>query len=140
MSIESKGAIKIFYCYARKDKRLRDELERHLGVLKRSEQVTTWYDREIQPGMDWKREIDKHLNTSDIVLLLVSPDFVRSDYCYGIEMRQALERYQAGRVSVIPIILRPVDWRGTPIGTLQVLPAEGKPITTWRHRDEAFQD
>lgn len=133
-------AMKVFYCYARKDKALRDELEKHLEPLRRSGQITVWYDREIQPGMEWKREIDKHLNASDIFLLLISPNFMRSDYCYGVEMRRALERHETGEARVVPIILRPVDWKSTPVGELQVLPAEGKPIITWRRRDEAFQD
>jgi hypothetical protein len=136
--VEQTQVIKIFYCYAREDKALRDELDKHLGALKRLGQITTWYDRKILPGVEWKREIDTHLNTSDIVLLLVSSHFISSDYCYGIEMRQALERHTAGEAHVIPIILRPVDWKETPIGDLQVLPTDGKPITRWRNRDEAF--
>lgn len=140
MAAESTRALKIFYCYARKDKALRDELENHLEPLRRSGQVITWHDREIQPGMEWKREIDTHLNTSDIVLLLISPNFIHSDYCYGVEMRRALERHEAGQTRIIPIILRPVDWKSTPISELQVLPTEGRPITKWRNRDDAFQD
>jgi PleD family two-component response regulator len=65
---------------------------------------------------------------------------MRSNYCYGVEMRRALERHKAGDAWVIPIILRPVDWKETPIGDLQVLPVNGKPVTTWRNRDEAFQN
>ncbi len=133
-------AIKIFYCYARKDKGLRDELERHLASLKRSEQVISWYDQEILPGMEWKREIHRHLDTSDIVLLLISPNFIQSDYCYSVEMRRALERHKAGATSVIPIILRPCSWKEIPIRALQALPEDGKPITKWRNRDEAFQN
>ncbi len=133
-------AVKIFYCYARKDKGLRDELERHLAGLKRSEQVIFWYDREILPGTEWKGEIHRHLDTSDIILLLISPNFIQSDYCYSIEMRRALERHKAGAMSVIPIILRPCSWNEMPIHALQALPQDGKPITTWRNRDEAFQN
>jgi Leucine-rich repeat (LRR) protein len=132
--------LKIFYCYARKDKRLRDELEKHLEPLRRSGQISAWYDREIQPGMDWKQEIDKHLNTSEVILLLISSDFMKSDYCYGREMQQALERHRVGEARVIPVLLRPVDWNETPIQELQALPSDAKPITTWRNRDKAFQD
>ncbi|SRR6266487_1657074 len=140
MFTEPTRAIKIFYCYARKDKRLRDELESHLAALKRSKQIVEWYDRDIQAGMEWEQEIEKHLNSADIVLLLVSPDFMASDYCYGVEMRRALERHSAGEAHIIPIILRPVDWKETPIGKLQALPADGKPVTVWRNRDNAFQN
>ena len=117
---------------------MRDKLDKHLGALKRLGQITTWHDREILPGIQWKREIDTRLNTSDIVLLLVSSHFISSDYCYGIEMRQALERHTAGKSHAIPIILSPVNWKETPIADLQVLPADGRPITKWRNRDEAF--
>src|SRR5947207_219206 len=136
---EQTKAIKIFYCYAREDKALRDELDKQLAPLKRLGLVATWHDREILPGIAWKREIDTRLNVADIVLLLVSVYFIHSDYCYGVEMRRALERHKAGEAHVIPVILRPVEWKETPLGDLQALPPEGKPITKWRHRDDAFQ-
>ncbi len=138
MAIDSIRSVKIFYCYAHEDKPLRDELDRHLGALKRSGQITTWHDREIHPGMEWAYEIDMRLNSADIVLLLVSPDFIDSDYCYGREMNQALERHEAKEACVIPIILRPVDCEGTPIDKLQMLPSGRRPITRWHDRDEAF--
>jgi len=132
--------IKIFYCYARKDKRLRDELERHMATLDRLKQVMSWYDREILPGTEWKSEIHRHLDASDIVLLLISHSFIQSDYCYGVEMHRALERHKAGASSVLPIILRPCNWKELPIGVFQALPENGKPITRWQNRDEAFQN
>jgi tetratricopeptide (TPR) repeat protein len=132
--------IRIVHCYARKDKVLLDELERHLEVLKQSEQIITWHDREILPGAEWKYEIDSHLLAADIVLLLVSHNFFSSNYCHGVEMKRVLRRRELGKVYVIPIILRPVDWKETLIGDLQVLLTDGKPITMWRNRDEAFQD
>src|SRR2546421_10098008 len=131
--------VSIFYCYARKDKRLRDELEKRLAALKRLGKVISWHDREILPGTDWKHEIHRHLDTSDIVLLLISPNFIQSDYCYSVEMHRAIERQKAGATSVIPIILRPCNWKELPMSTLQALPEDGRPITTWRNRDEAFQ-
>jgi hypothetical protein len=132
--------ISIFYCYARKDKILRNEIEKRLTSLKRLGQVISWYDREILPGTDWKREIHRHLDASDIVLLLISPNFIQSDYCYSVEMHRALMQQKAGATSVIPIILRPCNWKELPMSTLQALPEDGRPITTWRNRDEAFQN
>jgi hypothetical protein len=132
--------IKIFYCYAHKDKTLRNELDRHLGALKHSGQIITWHDREILPGTEWAHEIDIRLTTADLVLLLISAHFISSDYCYGLEMKQAISRHKAGQAHVIPIILRPVDWQGTPISELQVLPSGGKAVTSWRSRDEGFWD
>lgn len=132
--------IKIFFCYARKDRVFRDSLERHLEPWRRSGQIITWHDREILPGTKWKREIDVHLQTSDIILLLVSPNFMASDYCYGVEMRQALERHKAGEAHVIPIILHPVHWQETPLSDLQALPTDAKPVSTWPNHDEAYLD
>ena len=91
-------------------------------------------------GTDWKQSIDVHLMTAKIILLLISPDFLASDYCYGIEMQRALARHAAGDAYVIPVILRPVDWQGMPFAYLQCVPTDAKPVTTWNNRDEAFQD
>ena len=135
-------AIKLFYCYAREDKALLAELEKHLGNLRRQGKITAWLDRDISAGKDWKKEIDINLNTADIILLLVSPDFIDSDFCYGVEMIRALERHQNNEARVIPVILRPVDWEDAPFSELQVLPADGKPVYSalWHNRDEAFWD
>ena len=135
-----KKAVKLFYCYAREDKALRDQLDKHLSSLKRKGQIITWYDREISPGVEWEREIDTHLKTSHIILLLVSPNFMASDYCYSTEMKQALKRHKSGTVRVIPIILQPVDWKDAPFSKLQALPADALPITRWPDQDVAFLD
>jgi hypothetical protein len=131
--------LKVVYCYARKDKKLQERLESHLEVLKRSGQITSWHDGKILPGADWEQEIFRNLNTADIILLLISDHFINSGYCYNKEMQKALERRKAGSTRVIPVIIRPVEWKETPIGTIQALPDEGKPITLWRNKDKAFQ-
>ena len=130
--------IHIFFCYAREDKELLNKLEVHLSSLKRQKLISTWYDREITPGSEWKSEIDSHLNTAQIVLLLVSPHFINSDYCYGIEMQKALENHKTGTSRVIPIILRPVYWKGAPFSHLQVLPSNALPLTSWQDQDAAL--
>ena len=132
--------IEIFYSYFHKDEGLRNELEKHLSVLKRNGVIAGWHDRKIVPGAEWSSEIDKHLETSNIILLLVSPDFIASDYCYEIEMKRAMDRHARRKASVIPIILRKCDWRDAPFGKLQALPEDGKPIKTWNDIDEAFSD
>ena len=135
-----KQEIKLFYCYAHEDRPIRDELEKHLSWLKRRYQLTNWHDREIMPGEEWEQAIDMHLNTAKLILLLISPDFMNSDYCYGKEMRRALERHRAGTCRVIPILLRPTYWEDAPFSSLQLLPTDARPITRWPDRDEAFQD
>jgi len=137
---EPTNAIEIFYCYAHEDEVLRNELEKQLRILQRQGLIVSWHDRKIYPGEEWTNEIDVHLKTAQLILLLVSPDFMDSDYCYGVEMKRALERHESGEARVIPIILRPVHWEDAPFKKLQVLPTDAEPITNWSNRDKAFLD
>jgi hypothetical protein len=134
------SCLNVFLSYAHRDERLREELDKHLSALRRSAVIASWHDRRISPGAELDCEVDEHLNSSDLVLLLISPDFMNSDYCYRREMRTALKRHAKGQARVIPIILRPVDWLRTPIGKLLALPKDGRPVTTWHRRDEALLD
>jgi DNA-binding transcriptional ArsR family regulator len=140
MAGQSPKALKIFYCYAREDKMLRDELGKHLKPLRRAGLIDDWCDQQIQAGKEWEKEIEHRLKEADVILLLVSPDFFNSDYCYTKEMQRALEMHKVGRTHVIPILLRPVTWERTPIAQLQVLPSGGKAVTSWQNPDEAFYD
>jgi hypothetical protein len=139
-----KKTIKLVYCYAHQDKTLRDKLDEHLSVLHHLNQITSWYDHEIKPGLRWEEEIDAQLNTANIILLLVSPDFMASKYCYGVEMRRAIERHERGEAKVIPVILRSINgWQDTPIGKLQALPTDAKPVVDrrrWPTLDSALQN
>jgi hypothetical protein len=140
MAGEPANPIKIFISYAQEDRYYLDRLIVHLATLKRLGWVSIWSDREITPGDDWEHEIDSHLDTADIIVLLVSAAFMASDYAYGVEMMRALERASRGEVEIIPIIIRPVSWQGAPFGKLQALPEDAKPISTWRNSDAAFSD
>jgi len=131
-------AIEIFFSYAHKDEKLREELEKQLSLLKWQGLITGRHDRRIVAGQDWTGEIDAHLNNAQIILLLISPDFMASNYCYGTDMRRAMERHELRGAHVIPIILRPVDWHNVLFGKLELLPTDGKAVTKWRNRDEAF--
>ena len=133
-------AIKIFCCYAHEDEELLNKLKVQLRPLERESLIELWHDRDISAGTEWEHEIDAHLAAADIILLLVSPDFMNSNYCYGIEMKQAIDRHNAGEARVIPILLRPTDWQGAPFDKLQALPTNAEPITCWRNRDNAFLD
>lgn len=130
--------INIFCCYAHKDKLLRDALRAHLGLLSRLGHINVWYDGEILPGSIWEKSISDQLDSAQIILLLISADFVNSDYCYSIEMKRALERHRLGDACVIPILLRPVDFEGAPFASLEMLPPRAKPVMKWSNRDEAF--
>ena len=133
-------AVEVFCSYAHEDQALLKELEKHLATLKRQNIIASWYDGAITPGEEWKPQIMEHLNSAQIILLLVSADFINSDFCYGIELEQALTRQESDQARVIPIILRPVDWKGAPFAKLQVLPTGGKPVTNWPTHDDAFLD
>ena len=109
-----KDRIELFYCYSAQDENLGHQLEKNLLSLKRQGNIGTWHDRKISPGTHWEKEIDTHLNTASIFLLLLSADFLNSEYCYGFEMKRAMERHNAGEALVIPILLRPTDWEGAP--------------------------
>ena len=131
--------VKIFCCYAHEDEPLLKKLKTHLFPLQRAGLVDVWYDRDISAGTDWEQQIKERLNTAQIILLLVSPDFMASDYCYSIEMQRAIERHEQGEAQVIPIILRPVYWQDA-LGKLQALPTDGLPATDpdWHNIDRAL--
>src|SRR6185436_6857605 len=101
--------------------------------VQRTGEIEGWQDRKITAGEEWAREIDENLESAQIVLLLISAAFLSSDYCYGIEMKRALEKHDSGKARVIPIILRPVDWSGAPFAKLQALPKDAKPVTKWKN-------
>src|SRR5450755_865456 len=138
MTTTNGTAISVFISYAHKDEALLQQLHTHLSSLTRPGSIVTWYDRQIGAGSDWAGEIDAHLEQASIILLLVSADFLASDYCYKNEMKRALERHDAGQARVLPIIVRPVDWKDMPFARLQALPTDARPITTWRNRDQAW--
>lgn len=132
--------VEVFCSFAKADTSCLKQLEHHLSLLQRRGMIATWHSHQINAGDDRQAEIDAHLNTSHLILLLISPDFLASDYCYEKEMQQALQQHEAGRARVIPILLRPVDWQGAPFAHLQVLPTTGKAITTWSNRDAGWAD
>jgi TIR domain-containing protein len=131
--------IKILYLYARKDKSLFQRLLKHLSLLRREMRISEWSDDEILPGMDRAREIDRQLSTADVIPILLSANFLNSEDCCH-QMYQARDRLHTGNVHVIPVILSPVNWKETPVGNLQALPTEGRPVTQWRDREAAFQE
>src|SRR5882762_6578193 len=119
--IDQSSPTEVFYCYSHKDEELRNQLDTHLKVRERSGIIKGWHDRKIEAGVRWEAEIDTQLNSAQVILLLVSADFIASDYCYGIELRRACERHATGEVRVIPIILRSCDWEEMPFAAFQVL-------------------
>ena len=140
---DNTAPISLFYSYAHEDESLRDELAGHLKILERRGLINAWHDRQIVPGQAWGQAIDQHLLTADLVLLLVSKDFIGSDYIWGVELAQAMQRQQAQQCEVVPIIVRavdidPADAEDLPFLKLQALPPDLLPVTSWTNRDEAW--
>lgn len=131
---------KLFFSYSHKDEELRNELEIHLTMLKRQNIIETWHDRRIDAGQEFNHEINNNLNQANIILLLISPYFLASDYCYNIELTKAIKMHEEGEAFVIPIILHPCDWQSAPFGKLKALPTDGKPISKFPNQHDAFLD
>ena len=130
--------LNVFISYSHRDEELQGELNKHLASLRHSSAIDTWYDGRIGPGKEIDGEIDTQLAAADIILLLVSADFLDSEYCYKIEMSHAMERHKKGTARVIPVILRPCDWHSTPFGRLMAYPPDDMPIVKHTPIDDGY--
>ena len=135
---KSNEPLGVFISYSHKDEGLKEELEIHLSALTRQKKIKPWQDRAIEAGTEWDDASKSELESAQIILLLVTPRFMASNYIHDIELSRAMERHKAGTARVIPIILKPVDFKGTPFEKLQALPKDAKPVTRWDDQDEAF--
>ena len=133
-------SVTLFISYAHRDEGLKTQLDKHLTPLKLQKIIEKWSDRQIEGGQDWAHQIDSNLKSADIILLLVSPDFVSSEYCAGVELQEAMKRYRSGDAVVVPVILEPCDWKWLDFGKLQATPKDGKAITDWPNINSAFLD
>lgn len=115
-------------------------MQTHLKLLQLRGIVETWNDRRVAPGDEWKNLVDDNIERADIILLLLSADFLASYYSLDKEVGRALERDAAGEARVVPVILRPLDWHAAPFTMMQALPREGRAVTQWENRDAAWQD
>lgn len=134
-------SVNVYFAYAPRDKALQEELEMQLGVYKRKGYIASWNKDEVLPGKEPMREIAAHLQYADVILLLISPHFINSDFCWNIEMMKALKRHEKEEACVIPIIIRPTaDWKEAPFGNLQALPRDKKAVDTWKNRLAIFEE
>ena len=131
-------SLDVFISYSHVDEKLKEELVKHLQPLKRMGLIDEWHDRKLEAGDKWDQKISEHLEAADIILILVSIDFINSKYAYDIELDKALELQAENETRVIPIILRSCMWQHTPFAKLQALPVDGKPVATWPNQDEAL--
>ena len=116
--------VDLFYSYAHEDETLREELAGHLKIMERRGVIRPWHDRCLAPGEKWDDEINTQLTTADLVLLLVSKDFIQSDYIWSHELAIAMKRHERGEASVVPVMLRAVDITDAPFAALQEVPAD----------------
>ncbi len=130
----------VFFSYSHQDEELRNRLETHLALLKRQGLVEAWHDRRILAGSEIDQEISSSIEAADVILLLVSADFIASEYCYSREVHRAMERHESGSAVVVPVILKACDWHGAPFGKLLATPKDGRAVTSWPNHDEAFAD
>jgi hypothetical protein len=128
----------VFIAYSHVDEGLKNDLLKHLEPLKRLSLLDAWHDRKLKAGEEWDKSISTSLEKADIILLLVSIDFINSKYCYEVELYRALERHSEGSAVVVPVILRTCLWQYSPFAKLQAVPKDGKAVCTWNDRDEAF--
>jgi internalin A len=138
--IWTRRKLRLFYSYCHRDDRYRRELCNHLSLLRRENLIDEWYDGEIGAGRQIDDEIRKNLACSDVIVLMISADFLASDYIWQNELNEALERHKRNEARVLPVIVRPVEdhWQTTVFGRLKALPKDGKPVTRWRSRDQAW--
>lgn len=140
-AIERRRAARVFVSYSHRDERQLNELKTHLSPLERLKLIETWYDRRIVAGEDFGQKINENIDGADIILLLVSSDFIASNYCYEKEMKRALERHQRGEARVVPVIVRDVNWKVIPeLSSLTAVPKDGKPVPKWPTKDAAWCD
>ncbi len=140
VAVPRSGPLDVFISYAPADAPLREDLAKHAAILERQSLVRTWYDGKIVAGQDWAATITARLEAAQVILLLVSSDFIASSFCYGFEMKRALERDARGEAVVIPILLRPCDLEGAPFMRLGALPSDRKPVMNWSAPDDAWTD
>jgi TIR domain len=129
---------KAFISYSHADEHALERLEKHLAVLLREKTLVQWVDQKILAGGEINAEISKNLEACDLFIALVSPDFLASNYCYEREMTRAIERHDAGRLRLVPIIVQPCDWKSSPLQRFKALPKDGKPVSDWTNENNAW--
>jgi len=130
--------VSLFFSYSHRDRSTETKLEIHLAMLKREGLIGAWHDRRVGAGAELHDEISEHLEEANVILLLASPYFLASDYCYEREMARSLERHKKGDAVVIPIIVHPCDWQNAPFRNLRATPPDGKPISKFPNLHDAY--
>ncbi|MFP1131562.1 toll/interleukin-1 receptor domain-containing protein [Asticcacaulis sp. W401b] len=133
-------ASKLFISYCHKDRAYTDRLCVHLSQLQREEKISVWFDHEITAGSDLSKEIRSELESSDVFIAMISPDYLASRYCMDVELAVALERHKAGKIRLVPVVLEPCEWKMSAIKELKATPRDGQPVSEWQNQNTAFLD
>lgn len=134
----SDKTLNVFMSYSHVDEKFKEKLDVHLSPLKRNKKIRSWNDRELFAGAMMDEEIREHLENDDIIILLISADFIDSDYCYSIEMERAIERCKMGQCKIVPVILRPCLWKETPLKKILCVPKDGRAVSLHENEDSAY--
>jgi hypothetical protein len=133
----NRQSLKVFYSYSHKDDSLRTALFTQLSSLRRKEWISEWWEGKILAGDEWEESITEKLEAADIIIILISSDFLASERCYG-ELKKSIERHNNGSAIVIPVILRQCNWRDEPFAKLVMVPTDAKPLESYLNKDEAY--
>ncbi len=131
---------KVFISYSHADEEYMTQFVNHISVMKKEGLIEEWHDRKILSGQEWNKEINDNLISSTIIIMLISSDFLGSEYCYDIEMMKAMELHNSRKAIVIPIIVRSCDWSRAPFSKLQAMPKDATPVKKWSDEDDAWLD
>ena len=140
MTADGNSKLRLFISYSHEDEKMKNELDKHLVMLKRSGKVEVWNDRKLVAGQEWDDEIKKEMHAANIILLLISADFNNSEYIWKEELAHAMQRHEAGTARVVPVILRKCEWSEMPYAKLQALPRGARPVSDFQDKDDAFTD
>ena len=132
--------LQVFLSYSHRDEELCERFLVHLRQLQREGLIQPWHDRRITAGKEWAGAIDENLESAHIVILLVTADFLASDYCNDVELTRAIERSRSGETRVVPVICKPCEWKTSALACFQVLPKDGLPVVDWKTSDHGLDD
>jgi hypothetical protein len=130
--------VSVFISYSHADNSLKEDFLKHLSPLKRSLDITEWHDRDILVGSNLDENILSKLVDYDIILFLISPDFLNSNYCYDVELMEGLRRADIDDARIFPIIVKPCLWKETPLSNFLCIPEDGKPVVSFDNEDDAW--
>lgn len=131
---------KVFISYSHCDEHYKNRLDKALYALKRNNRITVWEDRLLVAGQAWEQELFEKLEEAEVILMILSDDYIASDFCYSREFKYVLDSHKRKSKVLIPIIVRPCSWQDLEFGAIQAVPKDGTPINTYTNEDLAWHE